>query len=58
VGKDDKAELRTVEVAVISGDTAVVSGKIDVGDAVVTEGQGQLRPGAKVAARPPGDKPR
>ena len=44
-------EARSIEVATIQGDTAIIESGIDVGEKVVSEGQNQLRPGAKVSVR-------
>ena len=48
---DQTVEVRAIEVATIQGDTAIIQSGIDVGERVVSEGQNQLRPGAKVAVR-------
>ncbi len=44
-------EARPIEISTIQGDTAIIQSGIDVGEQVVSEGQNQLRPGAKVSAR-------
>ena len=54
-----RAEQRPVVVDAITTDEAIVTSGVAAGDAVVVEGQGQLRPGALVTARdvaapPPG----
>jgi multidrug efflux system membrane fusion protein len=51
VGADEKAESRAVTLDRLEGDQALVSKGLAAGDAVVIEGQNQLRPGAKVASR-------
>jgi membrane fusion protein, multidrug efflux system len=51
VGDEKKATPRPVEVALIESDLAVISKGIATGDAVVTEGQFQLKPGAPVEPR-------
>jgi len=51
VGGDDKAALRPVTVEAFVGDEALIAKGIAAGDAVVIEGQSQLRPGAKVVSR-------
>jgi multidrug efflux system membrane fusion protein len=51
VGGDDKAALRPVTVALLQGEEAIVAAGLAVGDAVVVEGQSQLRPGAKIVSR-------
>ena len=48
---DQTVEVRPVEIATIQGDTAIIQSGIDVGEQVVSEGQNQLRPGAKVSVR-------
>lgn len=70
---ENTAALRPIEILQQTGDLALVApagdGKLDVGSEVVTEGQGQLRPGATVSiatrggnksadgSKPGGDKP-
>jgi membrane fusion protein, multidrug efflux system len=51
VGADETAQSRPVTVDVLEGDQALIAKGVAAGDAVVIEGQSQLRPGAKVAAR-------
>jgi multidrug efflux system membrane fusion protein len=51
-GPGDTAESRPVTVELIEGDQAIVSKGIAEGESVVIEGQNQLRPGAKIVARP------
>jgi membrane fusion protein, multidrug efflux system len=43
--------VRPVDIEVVQGDTAIVARGLRPGEQVVTEGQGQLRPGARVAPR-------
>src|SRR5262249_8234219 len=50
--QDGTAVAKPVQVAMTSGDLAVVSG-VAAGEQVVVEGQSQLRPGAKIAAAKP-----
>jgi multidrug efflux system membrane fusion protein len=69
VNPDQTVALRPIVVEVTQGDTTAIAGGIEPGALVVTEGQSQLRPGAKVAphlltmpppaasARPPGSGP-
>jgi membrane fusion protein, multidrug efflux system len=52
VGADKLAAVRTVKLAFITGDLAVISDGLEVGEQVVTEGQNQLRPGTAVTIRP------
>lgn len=53
VEADNTAGLRPIEVVQLTGDLAIVASKgdkpLDAGVDVVTEGQGQLRPGASVS---------
>ena len=51
VAKGDQAELRTIAVERIEGETALISQGLAAGEKVVREGQSQLRPGAKLAVR-------
>jgi membrane fusion protein, multidrug efflux system len=53
VGADKTASVRPVEVTSIEGDVAVIGKGLQEGDVVVTDGQNQLRPGSRIAARPP-----
>jgi multidrug efflux system membrane fusion protein len=48
VGADKKVAARPVKVDTIEGDTAIIADGLRAGEEVVTEGQGQLRPGARV----------
>ncbi len=50
VGPDQTAVVRPIQVELIQGELAVVSG-LSAGESVVLEGQTQLRPGSKVAPR-------
>lgn len=52
VGPDSTVAMRPVTVDTIQGDIAIVSKGLAPGDEVVTEGQSQLRPGTRVAAKP------
>jgi multidrug efflux system membrane fusion protein len=54
VGADATAAMRPVELDVVQGDLALVASGLTEGEKVVTDGQNQLRPGAKVAVREPG----
>jgi multidrug efflux system membrane fusion protein len=56
VAQDDTAAQRTIAVESIQGDLALVQSGLSEGERVVTEGQNQLRPGAKVAPRTPGQQ--
>jgi multidrug efflux system membrane fusion protein len=52
-GKDMVAEMRPVELASLQGDVAIMKKGLSPGDVVVADGQNQLKPGSKVAPRPP-----
>ncbi len=52
VGADSTATVRPVTVDATQGDVAIVSKGLAPGDQVVTDGQSQLRPGARVSAKP------
>jgi multidrug efflux system membrane fusion protein len=52
VSASSTAEMRPVVVDVIQGDTAILKSGLAAGEQVVVDGQAQLRPGAKVSARP------
>ncbi len=54
VSDEGKAQVKPVVVDTIEGSDALISKGIDAGDKVVTEGQNQLRPDAKVTLRQPG----
>lgn len=54
--EDGTAANRPVDVELLIGDQAVLSKGVRPGEQVVVEGQNQLRPGAKVAARPQGSE--
>jgi multidrug efflux system membrane fusion protein len=52
VGQDSRAAVRPLEVESIQGDVAIVSKGLSPDEQVVVEGQAQLRPGIRVAAKP------
>ena len=54
-GDDGRAAVRNVTVERIEGEDAIVATGVAPGDKVVSEGQNQLRPGARVQLRPPPD---
>jgi multidrug efflux system membrane fusion protein len=54
---DSTAMARPVEVALTQGEISVVTKGVNVADQVVVEGQAQLRPGAKIAAKPAPPQP-
>ncbi|HVZ73694.1 MAG TPA: efflux RND transporter periplasmic adaptor subunit [Polyangia bacterium] len=47
----EKAAMKTITVALLQGDEAILGKGVDAGDAVIIEGQNQLRPGSKIVAR-------
>lgn len=51
VAKDQTVSVRAIEIAFTQGDVTIISKGLEAGDVVVTDGQSQLRPGAKVAAK-------
>jgi multidrug efflux system membrane fusion protein len=53
IGSDGTVTPRPVEVETIAGDLALIAKGLNVGEQVVTDGQNQLRPGAKVQPRTP-----
>jgi multidrug efflux system membrane fusion protein len=55
VGPDSTVSVRPIVVDVTQGDVAIVSRGLKPGEQVVFEGQAQLRPGARVAAKPAGN---
>ncbi len=54
VTDEGKAQVKPIQVDTIEGAEALISKGIDAGDKVVTEGQNQLRPDARVTVRQPG----
>jgi membrane fusion protein, multidrug efflux system len=58
IQQDSSAATRPVTVTRTAGDLAVVSGDIQPGDRVVTDGQLRLRQGAKVQVKAPADTSR
>jgi multidrug efflux system membrane fusion protein len=52
VGADSRATVRPVEVESIQGELAIFSRGLSPDEQVVVEGQAQLRPGIRVAAKP------
>jgi multidrug efflux system membrane fusion protein len=50
---DKSVSIRNVDVKSLQGDDAIVSSGLREGETVVTDGQNQLRPGAKVVSRAP-----
>lgn len=53
VGADNTAVMKPVEVALITGDVAIVTTGVSVNEQVVVEGQSQLRPGGSVSVVKP-----
>jgi multidrug efflux system membrane fusion protein len=52
VGLDSRVTARPIEVESLQGEVAVVAKGLGSDEQVVVEGQGQLRPGSRVAPRP------
>jgi multidrug efflux system membrane fusion protein len=52
VNRDNTVAVRNVSLDLIQGSLALISQGLQVGEKVVTDGQNQLRPGAKVDPRP------
>jgi multidrug efflux system membrane fusion protein len=52
VNADDTVALRPVTVDMTQGEASVIGKGLDAGERVVVDGQNQLRPGAKIAAKP------
>lgn len=52
VNADDTVALRPVEVESTQGETSIIGKGLEPGERVVVDGQNQLRPGAKIAAKP------
>jgi multidrug efflux system membrane fusion protein len=51
VNEDSTVAMRPVELASTQGDEAIISKGLEPGEKVVTDGQNQLKPGAKIQAR-------
>jgi multidrug efflux system membrane fusion protein len=51
VAQDSTAAVRPISVEAIQGDLAIIASGLSPGQQVVVDGQAQLRPGARVAAR-------
>jgi multidrug efflux system membrane fusion protein len=52
VGADQKVSMKPVQLTLIQGEEAIITG-LDAGESVVADGQNQLRPGSRVASKPP-----
>jgi multidrug efflux system membrane fusion protein len=52
VGSDSTAVLRPITLDVTQGESAIISKGLEPGEQVVVEGQGQIRPGSRVATKP------
>ncbi len=50
---DNKVQVKTVQIDTIEGPDALIAKGLDASDRVVTEGQNQLRPDARVTVRQP-----
>jgi multidrug efflux system membrane fusion protein len=51
VGKDGTAQVQEIGIDVSLGEETIISSGLTAGQAVITEGQSQLRPGAKLDAK-------
>ncbi len=54
IAPDQTVSPRPIEIEFSQGEIAIISRGLQQGEQVVADGQSQLRPGAKVAARPQG----
>jgi multidrug efflux system membrane fusion protein len=52
IGTDQTVSAQPVQVELVQGDLTVTASGLEAGQQVVVDGQNQLRPGSKVAARP------
>jgi len=57
IGADSTAVVRPIQVEATQGDTTIIASGLSAGEQVVVEGQAQLRPGARVAAKAAADSP-
>jgi multidrug efflux system membrane fusion protein len=57
MGADKTVAVRPLEVASLEGEVAVIAKGLQEGDVVITDGQNQLKPGSRVAPRPPTKAP-
>ena len=55
IAADSTAVVRPIKVGTTQGDTTIIASGLSPGEQVVVEGQAQLRPGARVAAKPAAD---
>lgn len=53
VAADNTVSVRPIEVLSTQGDDALIAKGLEVGERVVTDGQNQLRPGAKIQPKSP-----
>ena len=51
VGADNTVSMRTIEVESTQGEEAIIAKGLEAGEAVVSDGQAQLKPGSKIAPR-------
>ncbi len=56
VNPDDTVAMRQVDLISTQGDDAIIEKGLEAGEKVVTDGQNQLKPGAKIASRSPDSK--
>ncbi len=57
IAADQTVSARPVEVDLTQNDASIIKSGLQPGEQVVTDGQNQLRPGSKVAIRPPPGEP-
>ncbi len=53
VGSDSTVAVRQVTIDTTQGDQTILASGVKAGEVVVLDGQNQIRPGSKVAVRPP-----
>jgi multidrug efflux system membrane fusion protein len=53
IGADQTVAARAVEISTTEGDLAIVARGLEAGERVVTDGQNQLKPGARVQTKTP-----
>jgi multidrug efflux system membrane fusion protein len=56
IGPDQKASVRPIQVEAAQGELSILASGLKAGEEVVVDGQYQLKPGAKVAARKADEK--
>ncbi len=56
IGPDKTAQMKRVQVELMTGDRAVIASGLEGGEQVVVEGQSQLRPGGRVEVATPKER--